>query len=87
MTKSPQWVRHLKGLWKMEHVAPGHVGPEQLLQEEVCEDVAVVVFVVLEPEGSGSREVSHTWDRGVTLATISSHLNRAVATIIKDRML
>ena len=34
----------------MEHVAPRHVGPEQLLQEEVCEDVAVLVLVVLEPE-------------------------------------
>ena len=40
----------LEGLWKMEHVTPGDVGPEELLQEEVSEDVTVLVPVLLEPE-------------------------------------
>ena len=32
----------------MEHVTPGDVGPEELLQEEVSEDVTVLVSVILQ---------------------------------------
>ena len=38
----------LEGLWKMKHVAACHVGPQQLLQEEVSEDVTVLVSVILQ---------------------------------------
>ncbi len=37
---------HLEGLGQVEHVPCGHVGPQQLLQEEVREHMAVLVPIV-----------------------------------------
>ena len=31
----------------MEHIGPGHIGPQQLLQEEVGQHVTVLLFVIL----------------------------------------
>ena len=39
---------HLERFWKMEHARVGDLCPEQLLQEEVCQHVAVLVTIVLE---------------------------------------
>jgi hypothetical protein len=44
--KSSGLETHLEGLGQVEHVPCGHVGPQQLLQEEVREHVAVLVPVV-----------------------------------------
>ena len=56
----------------MKHVAARHVGPQEFLQEEVSEDVAVLISVVLEPEverQSGGQPdvgpVAHRGDHGL----------------------